>query len=127
MEIAFPVLFVLLDVDEDNFLVLISVGFPSLSTAFHQCSSIELILSSWQGIIRLLSAFINILGIECCDSIFTPGSFTSTPFNFTSYCKGNLTIKHNTQILARGIQSILDKYNTAEGCIPCKGNSKRKL
>ena len=37
-------------------------------------------------------------------------------------CKGNLTIKHNAQILARGIQSILDKYNTAEGCIPCKGN-----
>jgi len=43
------------------------------------------------------------------------------------YCKGNLTIKHNTQILARGIQSILDKYNTAEGCIPCKGDPKRKL
>jgi len=30
-------------------------------------------------------------------------------------CKGNLMIKHNAQILARGIQSILDKYNTAEG------------
>jgi len=30
-------------------------------------------------------------------------------------------IEHNTQILARGIQSILDKYNTAEGCIPYKG------
>jgi len=30
-------------------------------------------------------------------------------------------IKHNAQILARGIQSILDKYNTAEGCILCKG------
>jgi len=43
------------------------------------------------------------------------------------YCKGNLTIKHNTQILARGIQSILNKYNTAEGCIPCKGDPKRKL
>ena len=42
-------------------------------------------------------------------------------------CKGNLTIKHNAQILARGIQSILDKYNTAEGCIPCKGDPKRKL
>jgi len=42
-------------------------------------------------------------------------------------CKGNLTIKHNTQILARGIQSILDKYNTAEGCISCKGDPKRKL
>jgi len=42
-------------------------------------------------------------------------------------CKGNLTIEHNTQILARGIQSILDKYNTAEGCIPCKGDPKRKL
>jgi len=42
-------------------------------------------------------------------------------------CKGNLTIEHNTQILARGIQSILDKYNTAEGCIPCKGHPKRKL
>jgi len=42
-------------------------------------------------------------------------------------CKGNLTIKYNTQILARGIQSILDKYNTAEGCIPCKGDPKRKL
>ena len=42
-------------------------------------------------------------------------------------CKGNLTIKHNTQILARGIQSTLDKYNTAEGCIPCKGDPKRKL
>jgi len=41
-------------------------------------------------------------------------------------CKGNL-INHNTQILARGIQSILDKYNTAEGCIPCKGDPKRKL
>ena len=41
--------------------------------------------------------------------------------------KGNLPIKHNTQILARGIQSILDKYNTAEGCIPCKGDPKRKL
>jgi len=36
-------------------------------------------------------------------------------------------IEHNTQILARGIQSILDKYNTAEGCIPCKGDPKRKL
>jgi len=44
-----------------------------------------------------------------------------------SGCKGNLTIKHNTQILARGIQSILGKYNTAEGCIPCKGGPKRKL
>jgi len=43
------------------------------------------------------------------------------------YCKGNLTIEHNTQILARGIRSILDKYNTAEGCIPCKGDPKRKL
>ena len=42
------------------------------------------------------------------------------------YCKGNLMIKHNAQILARGIQSILDKYNTAEGCIPCKGGSKEK-
>jgi len=42
-------------------------------------------------------------------------------------CKGNLMIEHNTQILARGIQSILDKYNTAEGCIPCKGDPKRKL
>jgi len=42
-------------------------------------------------------------------------------------CKDNLMIKHNTQILARGIQSILDKYNTAEGCIPCKGDPKRKL
>ena len=41
--------------------------------------------------------------------------------------KGNLTIEHNTQILARGIQSILDKYNTTEGCIPCKGDPKRKL
>ena len=41
--------------------------------------------------------------------------------------KGNLMIKHNTQIFARGIQSILDKYNTAEGCIPCKGDPKRKL
>ena len=36
-------------------------------------------------------------------------------------------IEHNTQILARGIQSILDKYNTTEGCIPCKGDPKRKL
>jgi len=44
-----------------------------------------------------------------------------------TFCKGNLTIKHSTQILARGIQSILDKYNTAEGCIPCKGDPKRKL
>jgi len=44
-----------------------------------------------------------------------------------SLCKGNLTIKLNTQILARGIQSILDKYNTDEGCIPCKGDPKRKL
>jgi len=43
------------------------------------------------------------------------------------HCKGNLMIEHNTQILARGIQSILDKYNTAEGCIPCKGDPKRKL
>ena len=43
------------------------------------------------------------------------------------HCKGNLTIEHNAQILARGIQSILDKYNTAEGCIPCKGDPKRKL
>jgi len=42
-------------------------------------------------------------------------------------CKGNLTIEHNAQILARGIQSILDKYNPAEGCIPCKGDPKRKL
>jgi len=42
-------------------------------------------------------------------------------------CKGNLTIEHNAQILARRIQSILDKYNTAEGCIPCKGDPKRKL
>ena len=42
-------------------------------------------------------------------------------------CKGNLMIEHNTQILARGIQSILDKYNTAEGCISCKGDPKRKL
>jgi len=41
--------------------------------------------------------------------------------------KGNLMIEHNTQILARGIQSILDKYNTAEGCIPHKGDPKRKL
>jgi len=37
------------------------------------------------------------------------------------YCQGNLTTEHSTQILARGIQSILDKYNTAERCIPCKG------
>ena len=42
-------------------------------------------------------------------------------------CKGNLMIEYNTQILSRGIQSILDKYNTAEGCIPCKGDPKRKL
>jgi len=42
-------------------------------------------------------------------------------------CKGNLMIEHNTQILARGIQNILDKYNTAEECIPCKGDPKRKL
>ena len=42
-------------------------------------------------------------------------------------CKGNLTIEHNTQILAMGIQSILDKYNTAEVCIPCKRDPKRKL
>ena len=41
--------------------------------------------------------------------------------------KGNLMIKHNTQILARGIQNILDKYNTAEECISCKGDPKRKL
>jgi len=33
-------------------------------------------------------------------------------------------IKHNAQILARGIQSILDKYNTAEGCIPYKGDPR---
>jgi len=44
-----------------------------------------------------------------------------------SVCKGNLTTEHNAQILARGIQSILDKYSTAEGCIPCKGDTKRKL
>jgi len=43
------------------------------------------------------------------------------------YCKGNLTIEHNVQILARGIQSILDKYSTTKGCIPCKGDPKRKL
>ena len=43
------------------------------------------------------------------------------------HCKSNLMIEHNTQILAKGIQSILDKYNTAEGCIPCKGDPKRKL
>jgi len=43
------------------------------------------------------------------------------------YCKGNIMIKHGTQILARGIQSILDKYNTVEGCIPCKEDPKRKL
>jgi len=43
------------------------------------------------------------------------------------YCKGNLMIKHNAQILTRGIQSILDKYNIAEECIPCKGDPKRKL
>jgi len=43
------------------------------------------------------------------------------------YCKGNLMIKHNAQILARGIQSILDKYNTVEGCISCKRDPKRKL
>jgi len=43
------------------------------------------------------------------------------------WCKGNLTIEHNTQICARGIQGILDKYNTAEGCIPYKGDPKRKL
>jgi len=60
---------------------------------------------------------------------------TSNKFNVLSmeetqdecFCKGNLMIEHNTQILARGIQSILDKYNTAEGCIPCKGDPKRKL
>ena len=39
----------------------------------------------------------------------------------------NLMIKHSTHILARGIQSILDKYNTAEGHIPCKGDPKKKL
>ena len=43
------------------------------------------------------------------------------------WIKGNLMIEHNTQILARGIQSILDEYNTAEGCIPCNGDPKRKL
>ena len=42
-------------------------------------------------------------------------------------CKGNLMIKHDAQILARGMQSILDKYNMVEGCIPCKGDPKRKL
>jgi len=42
-------------------------------------------------------------------------------------CKGNPMIRHGAQILARGIQSILDKYNTVEGCIPCKGDPKRKL
>jgi len=42
-------------------------------------------------------------------------------------CKGNLMIKHNVQILARGIQSVLDKYSTAEGCIPSKGDLKKKL
>ena len=51
----------------------------------------------------------------------------TTHFYSRNLCKGNLTIKHNAQILARGIQSILDKYNTAEGCIPCKGDPKRKL
>jgi len=35
-------------------------------------------------------------------------------------------IEHNAQILARGIQSVLDKYSTAEGCIPCKGDPKEK-
>jgi len=30
-------------------------------------------------------------------------------------CKGNLMIKHNAQILARGIQSILDKYSMQGG------------
>jgi len=45
----------------------------------------------------------------------------------TYHCKGNLMIEHNTQILARGIRSILDKYNTADGCIPCKGDPKRKF
>jgi len=44
-----------------------------------------------------------------------------------SYYKRNITIKHDAQILARGIQSLLDKYNTVEGCIPCKGDPKRKL
>ena len=39
-------------------------------------------------------------------------------------CKGNLTIKHDVQILAMGIQSISDKYNTAE---LAKGDPKRKL
>jgi len=24
-------------------------------------------------------------------------------------------------------EKLLDKYNTAEGCIPCKGDPKRKL
>jgi len=42
-------------------------------------------------------------------------------------CKGNLMVRHNAQILARGIQSILDKYNIVEGCIPCQGDPKRKL
>jgi len=32
-------------------------------------------------------------------------------------------IEHNTQMLARGIQSILDKYNTAEGCMVGKSVS----
>jgi len=43
-------------------------------------------------------------------------------------CKGNITIKHDAQILTRGIQSILDKYNTIEDAyVPCKGDPKRKL
>jgi len=37
------------------------------------------------------------------------------------YCKGNLTIEHNTQILARGIQSILDKIAAVRNQHPlCK-------
>jgi len=55
------------------------------------------------------------------------GSFQIKETIAHNACKGNLTIEHSTQILARGIQSILDKYNTAEGSIPCKGDPKRKL
>ena len=71
---------------------------------------------------------ITFLGVMVCPERERYGMSTSLRYNVevgrmavTWDCKGNLTIEHNTRILARGIQSILDKYNTAEGCIPCKG------
>ena len=97
-----------------------------MSTGLAGASVTTLVMASWEcSVLVMLNGAVTVVGGLCVPVVDGDNGWIH-PHNCAG-CKGNLMIKHNAQILAGGIQSILDKYNTAEGCIPCKGDPKRKL